>query len=100
MLIVCSPSLGLWHRRVEERWDYRKQQIGAVHKRYVRGAGEPRELRIREACGGIFGDTPVGFPHSQLAVLPGTSHVTLVSRADLLLSIIPPFLDAPMPEAE
>ena len=50
--------------------------------------------------GGVFGDTPAGLPNSQLAVLPGTSHVTVVSRADLLLSIIPPFLDAPMPEAE
>jgi pimeloyl-ACP methyl ester carboxylesterase len=50
--------------------------------------------------GGIFGDTPAGLPNSQLAVLPGTSHVTLVYRADLLLSIIPPFLAAPMPEAE
>jgi len=50
--------------------------------------------------GGVFGDTPAGLPNSQLAVLPGTSHVTLVHRADLLLSIIPPFLDAPMPEAE
>jgi hypothetical protein len=28
--------------------------------------------------------------------LPGTSHVTVVDRADLLLAIIPPFLDAPM----
>jgi pimeloyl-ACP methyl ester carboxylesterase len=50
--------------------------------------------------GGVFGDTPAGLPNSQLAVLPGTSHVTLVSRAELLLSIIPPFLDAPMPEDE
>jgi pimeloyl-ACP methyl ester carboxylesterase len=46
--------------------------------------------------GGVFGDTPAGLPASQLAVLPGTSHVTLVDRADLLLAIIPPFLDAPM----
>ena len=44
VLIACSPSLGHWHRRVEERRDYRKQQIGAVHNRYVRGAGEHREL--------------------------------------------------------
>ena len=28
--------------------------------------------------GGVFGDTPAGLPKSQLAVLPGTSHVTLV----------------------
>jgi pimeloyl-ACP methyl ester carboxylesterase len=50
--------------------------------------------------GGVFGDTPAGLPSSQLAVLPGTSHVTVMSRADLLLSILPPFLDAPMPKAE
>jgi pimeloyl-ACP methyl ester carboxylesterase len=49
--------------------------------------------------GGVFGDTPTGLPKSQLAILPGTSHVTLVSRADLLLPMIPAFLDAPMPEA-
>ena len=49
--------------------------------------------------GGVFGDTPAGLPKSQLAVLPGTSHVTLVSRAELLLAIIPPFLDAPVPGA-
>jgi pimeloyl-ACP methyl ester carboxylesterase len=50
--------------------------------------------------GGVFGDTPAGLPNSQLAVLPGTSHVTVVYRADLLLAIIPPFLDAPMPEGK
>jgi pimeloyl-ACP methyl ester carboxylesterase len=49
--------------------------------------------------GGVFGDLPAGMPASQLAVLPGTSHVTLMDRADLLLAIIPPFLDAPTPPA-
>ena len=49
--------------------------------------------------GGVFGDTPAGLPNSQLAILPGTSHVTVVSQAKLLLAIIPPFLDAPMPKA-
>ena len=47
--------------------------------------------------GGVFGDTPAGLPKSQLAILPGTSHVTVVDRADLLLSMIPRFLDAPIP---
>jgi pimeloyl-ACP methyl ester carboxylesterase len=47
--------------------------------------------------GGVMGDSPTGLPSSQLAILPGTSHVTLVDRADLLLPIIPRFLDAPMP---
>jgi pimeloyl-ACP methyl ester carboxylesterase len=49
--------------------------------------------------GGVFGDV-AGLPNSQLAILPGTSHVSMVSRVDLLLAIIPPFLDAPMPEAK
>jgi len=45
-----------------------------------------------------------GLPKSQLAVLPGTTHFVppgsgVLDRADWLLSIIPPFLDAPMPEA-
>jgi len=48
--------------------------------------------------GGVMGDM-VGLPRSQLAILPGTTHVTLVSRADLLLAIVPPFLDAPPPAA-
>lgn len=50
--------------------------------------------------GGVSGDTPAGLPASQLAILPGTSHVTVVDRADLLLAIIPPFLDAPVPKAQ
>jgi pimeloyl-ACP methyl ester carboxylesterase len=48
--------------------------------------------------GGVFGDTPAGLPNSQLAILPGTSHVTAVYRTELLTAIIPPFLDAPMPQ--
>ncbi len=45
--------------------------------------------------GGVVGDA-VGLPRCQLAILPGTTHITLMSRADLLLGMIPPFLDAPM----
>jgi pimeloyl-ACP methyl ester carboxylesterase len=45
--------------------------------------------------GGVFGDTPAGLPKSQLAILPGTSHVSLASRADLLIPMITRFLDAP-----
>jgi pimeloyl-ACP methyl ester carboxylesterase len=47
--------------------------------------------------GGVFGDL-AGMPNSQLAVLPGTMHSNLTQRADVLLAIIPPFLDAPMPD--
>ena len=46
--------------------------------------------------GGVFGDMPAGLPNSQLAILPGTSHVTIVDRADWLVSMIHSFLDAPI----
>ena len=48
--------------------------------------------------GGVSGDA-VGLLHSQLAVLPGTTHVTLIERADWLRLMMTAFLDAPMPEA-
>ena len=49
--------------------------------------------------GGVVGDL-VGLPRSQLAVLPGTTHVTLTDRAQWLASMITAFLDAPMPETK
>jgi pimeloyl-ACP methyl ester carboxylesterase len=52
--------------------------------------------------GGVMGDLQ-GMPASQLAVLPGTAHFVppgygLLDRTEWLLAMIPPFLDAPMPE--
>jgi pimeloyl-ACP methyl ester carboxylesterase len=49
--------------------------------------------------GGVFGDLPAGLPDSQLAVIPGASHVSIAGKTDVLLAIIPPFLDLPMPDA-
>jgi len=51
--------------------------------------------------GGAMGDLS-GLPASQLAVLPGTSHFVppgagVLDRADWLLAMIAPFLDAPLP---
>jgi pimeloyl-ACP methyl ester carboxylesterase len=46
--------------------------------------------------GGVIGDL-AGLPRSRLAVLPGTTHITLVHRGDWLSSMIGEFLDAPMP---
>ena len=47
--------------------------------------------------GGVPGDI-VGLPSSQLAILPGTTHVTIFDRTDWLLSMIEAFLNAPIPE--
>ncbi len=49
--------------------------------------------------GGVIGDL-VGLPASQLAILPGTPHSTIMRRPDLLVPIFTDFLDAPMPEAQ
>ncbi len=54
--------------------------------------------------GGVMGDLE-GMPTSQLAVLPGTAHFVppghgLLDRANWLLELIPPFLDAPMPDSD
>jgi pimeloyl-ACP methyl ester carboxylesterase len=59
---------------------------------------------FRLLCGGVMGDL-AGLPKSQLAVLPATTHFIppgsgVLDRADWLLSIIPPFLDAPLPEGQ
>jgi pimeloyl-ACP methyl ester carboxylesterase len=44
--------------------------------------------------GGVLGDL-MPMPPSRLAVLPGTSHIGVSGRADTLMTMIPPFLDAP-----
>jgi len=44
--------------------------------------------------GGVLGDL-APMPPTQFAVLPGTSHIGVTRRADMLMAMIPPFLDAP-----
>jgi pimeloyl-ACP methyl ester carboxylesterase len=48
--------------------------------------------------GGVVGDI-AGLPASQLAVLPGTSHVGLLDRVDWLQSMILGFLGSPEPRS-
>jgi pimeloyl-ACP methyl ester carboxylesterase len=45
--------------------------------------------------GGVFGDL-AGLPAAQLAILPGTTHVGLLDRADWLVPMVTAFLDAPL----
>jgi pimeloyl-ACP methyl ester carboxylesterase len=61
----------------------------------IRPEGAAELFRLRG--GGVPGDL-AGLPNSQLAVLPGTTHAGLVERSDWLLSMVPAFLDVPMPE--
>jgi pimeloyl-ACP methyl ester carboxylesterase len=48
--------------------------------------------------GGVPGDL-TGLPKARLAVLPGTTHVTVMNRIDWLLPMITEFLDEPTPES-
>jgi pimeloyl-ACP methyl ester carboxylesterase len=49
--------------------------------------------------GGVFGDM-APMPASQLAILPGTSHLGVMERVDWLVPLATSFLDAPEPDAE
>jgi pimeloyl-ACP methyl ester carboxylesterase len=51
---------------------------------------------FRLTGGGINGDIVGGPPNSQLAILPGTTHITSVYQKELLTSLVPAFLDAPV----
>jgi pimeloyl-ACP methyl ester carboxylesterase len=54
---------------------------------------------FRLVGGGVVGDL-VGLPASQLAILPGTTHVTVVYRTEWVTSMTNEFLNAPLPEAQ
>lgn len=56
-------------------------------------------VRFLQLRGGDVNGDFVGVPASQLAVFPGTTHFFGLARTDLVLDVVPTFLDAPMPEA-
>ncbi len=57
-------------------------------------------VRFLQLRGGDVNGDFVGVPASQLAVLPGTTHFFGLSRPSLVLELIVPFLDAPMPDEQ
>ena len=76
----------------------RHKQLATVTRVYdalVR-ANADRATTLITLGGGVIGDM-AGIPASQLAVLPGTSHVGLLERTNWLQSMILEFLDAPEP---
>jgi pimeloyl-ACP methyl ester carboxylesterase len=82
-----------------------EEEIRAIPAPTLIVLGDSDGVRLEHAVdlfklrgGGVMGDL-AGMPDSQLAVLPGTSHFVppgsgLLDRADWLLAMIPPFLDA------
>ena len=83
--------------------DFSEEEIRGIKSPTLLIIGDSDLIRPEHAVemfrlfgGGVFGDTPAGLPNSQLAILPGTSHVTIVDRADWLVSMINSFLDTPV----
>ena len=81
--------------------DFSEEQIRAIKAPTLLMIGDSDLIRPEHAVemfrllgGGVFGDMPPGLPNSQLAILPGTSHVGMVDRADWLVPMIHEFLDA------
>jgi pimeloyl-ACP methyl ester carboxylesterase len=54
---------------------------------------------FRLVGGGVAGDL-VGVPASQLAILPGTTHVTVMYKPDWVTSMTNAFLNAPLPDTK
>jgi pimeloyl-ACP methyl ester carboxylesterase len=108
-----APHPEQWHRLVAKIVDFDRttqgwspEAIASIKAPTLLIIGDSDIVRpehvvemFRLLGGGVVGDL-VGLPRSQLAVLPGTTHVTLVDRAGWLASMIIAFLDAPMPETK
>jgi len=84
--------------------DFSEEQIKSIGSPILLIIGDSDLIRPEHAVeffrmlgGGVFGDMPPGMVDSQLAILPGTSHVSIVTRTDLLTPMVTKFLDAPMP---
>src|SRR6266487_4723273 len=104
-----APHPEHWHRLVAKITDFDRATIGWPREA-IASAKAPTLLIIGDSDivrpehvvemfrllgGGVVGDL-VGLPRSQLAVLPGTTHVMLMDRVEWLLSMMTTFLDALM----
>jgi pimeloyl-ACP methyl ester carboxylesterase len=99
-LLARIKDLDLWF----EGWP--REDIASIAAPALVIVGDSDVVRPEHAVemfrllgGGVPGDL-AGLPRSRLAVLPGTTHVTLVDRADWLTAMVTEFLDAPMPKPE
>jgi len=106
------PTLVAKMKRLDmEPFAWPAEEIRGITAPTLLIVGDSDAIRLEHAVelyrllgGGVMGDL-AGLPKSQLAVLPGTTHFVppgsgLLERADWLLSMIVPFLDAPMPEGQ
>jgi len=106
------PNLATKLKRLDmEPFAWPQEDIRGIEAPTLLIIGDSDAIRLEHAIdmfrllgGGVMGDL-AGLPKSQLAVLPGTAHFIppgsgLMDRTDWLVSMIGPFLDAPIPETE
>lgn len=108
-----APNPGDWPALIDklkqldaQEFAWSEEEIQAIAAPTLLVMGDSDAMRpehmvelFRLLGGGVPGDL-VGLPKSQLAIVPGATHVSLVTeRADLLLAVSTAFLDAPMQQA-
>lgn len=101
-----APDPGNWTSFVEKfiQFDIQDYDLGAANIKniqapvlFIMGDNDGVDLdhitEMYRLCGGsVFGDVK-GLPKSQLAILPGKTHVGLMMDTEPILSIVQPFLD-------
>lgn len=100
-----APLVAKMRQLLSEEYDWSKD-VAAIHAPTLILLGDADTLPPAHVVelfkllgGGTAASAMGGLANAQLAVLPGTTHFSILRRIDLLLAIIAPFLDAPMPEA-
>jgi pimeloyl-ACP methyl ester carboxylesterase len=106
----CAPSTGGWSalvtkvRQLTSRdYDW-TAEVERLRRPVLIVVGDDDGLRLPHVVdmyrlvGGGKGKSGMGSgPASQLAVLPGTNHLTVLNRVEVVLPIITAFLDSPTP---
>jgi pimeloyl-ACP methyl ester carboxylesterase len=100
------PTLVAKKIDLDRRWKgWSPEEMQAIEAPVLIVIGDSDIVRPEHAAelfrllgGGVVGDL-AGLPKSRLAILPGTTHATLVNRTDWLVSMVTEFLDAPLPDA-
>jgi pimeloyl-ACP methyl ester carboxylesterase len=100
-----SPLVAKMRQLLTEEYDW-SEEVRGIHAPTLIVAGDADTLPPTHAVGlfGLLGGGTAAsamgnLSNAQLAMLPGTTHFNILHRIDLLLAIVTPFLDAPMPEA-
>lgn len=101
-----APDKGHWHAFVDKMvqfdaapFDLGADQVKAVRAPVLMIGGDNDGVDLHHVAdmyrllgGGVMGDMK-GLPKSRLAIIPGTSHVSLMMQTDKLMPVITAFLD-------